>query len=93
MHAIQVHNLRIPEDISVIGFDNSDDSQYLSPALTSIAPGLEAVARLSVKLLKDRIDGVSPSKDLKPEQKVFRKVSSSLVVRQSTKLPTNSLVV
>ena len=49
--------------------------------------------RLSVKLLKDRIDGVSPSKDLKPEQKVFRKVSSSLVVRQSTKLPTNSLVV
>ena len=90
MHAIQMHNLRIPEDISVIGFDNSDDSQYLSPALTSIAPGLEAVARLSVKLLKDRIDGVSPSKDLKPEQKVFRKVSSSLVVRQSTKLPTNS---
>ena len=69
MHAIQMHNLRIPEDISVIGFDNSDDSQYLSPALTSIAPGLEAVARLSVKLLKDRIDGVSPSKDLKPEQK------------------------
>ena len=93
MHAIQMHNLRIPGDISVIGFDNSDDSQYLSPALTSIAPGLEAVARLSVKLLKDRIDGVSPSKDLKPEQKVFRKVSSSLVVRQSTKLPTNSLVV
>lgn len=93
MHAIQMHNLRIPEDISVIGFDNSDDSQYLSPALTSIAPGLEAVARLSVKLLKDRIDGVSPSKDLKPKQKVFRKVSSSLVVRQSTKLPTNSLVV
>ena len=84
MHAIQMHNLRIPEDISVIGFDNSDDSQYLSPALTSIAPGLEAVARLSVKLLKDRIDGVSPSKDLKPEQKVFRKVSSSLVVRQSS---------
>ena len=40
MHAIQMHNLRIPEDISVIGFDNSDDSQYLSPALTSIAPVL-----------------------------------------------------
>ena len=35
MHSIQMHDLRIPEDISVIGFDNSDDSQYLSPALTS----------------------------------------------------------
>ncbi len=40
MHAIQMHNLRIPDDISVVGFDNSDDSQYLSPALTSIAPVL-----------------------------------------------------
>ena len=57
MHSIQMHDLRIPEDISVIGFDNSDDSQYLSPALTSIAPGLEAVARLSVRALKNRIDG------------------------------------
>ena len=53
MHSIQMHDLRIPEDISVIGFDNSDDSQYLSPALTSIAPGLEAVARLSVRALKN----------------------------------------
>ena len=52
MHAIQMRGLRIPDDISVVGFDNSDDSQYLSPALTSIAPGLEAVARLSVKVLK-----------------------------------------
>ena len=91
MHSIQMHDLRIPEDISVIGFDNSDDSQYLSPALTSIAPGLEAVARLSVKVLKERIDGRDPNVD-RPGEKVFRKVTSSLVVRQSTKLPADSLV-
>ena len=91
MHAIQMRGLRIPDDISVVGFDNSDDSQYLSPALTSIAPGLEAVARLSVKVLKERIDGRDPNAD-KPGEKVFRKVASSLVVRQSTKLPIDSLV-
>lgn len=91
MHAIQMHGLHIPDDISVVGFDNSDDSQYLSPALTSIAPGLEAVARLSVKVLKERIDGRDPNAD-KPGEKVFRKVASSLVVRQSTKLPIDSLV-
>ena len=89
--AIQMHGLHIPDDISVVGFDNSDDSQYLSPALTSIAPGLEAVARLSVKVLKERIDGRDPNAD-KPGEKVFRKVTSSLVVRQSTKLPADSLV-
>jgi DNA-binding LacI/PurR family transcriptional regulator len=92
MHTIQMRGLRIPDDISVVGFDNSDDSQYLSPALTSIAPGLEAVARLSVKVLKERIDGRDPNPD-RPGQKVFRKVASSLVVRQSTKLPQESLVV
>ena len=91
MHAIQMHGLHIPDDISVVGFDNSDDSQYLSPALTSIAPGLEAVARLSVKVLKERIDGRDPNAG-KPGGKVFRKVASSLVVRQSTKLPIDSLV-
>ena len=84
MHAIQMHGLRIPEDIAVIGFDNSDDSQYLTPALTTIAPGLEAVARLSVRVLRDRIDGVSPFGA--PEgTSVFRKVSSTLVVRNSTR--------
>ena len=32
---IQMHDYRIPDDISVIGFDNSDDSQYLScPVMT-----------------------------------------------------------
>ncbi|KFI44725.1 transcriptional regulator, LacI family [Bifidobacterium bohemicum] len=82
MHAIQMHGLSVPEDISVIGFDNSDDSQYLSPALTTIAPGLEAVARLSVKVLKNRIDGVAPFDSTDP---VFRKVSSTLIVRDSTR--------
>lgn len=84
MHAIEMRGLRIPEDISVVGFDNSDDSQYLSPALTSISPGLDAVARLSVRLLKDRIDGRAPfgGRDKGP---VSRTVASSLVVRASTR--------
>lgn len=84
MQSIQLHGLKVPDDISVIGFDNSDDSQYLTPALTSISPGLEAVARLAVKVLKDRIDGVAPF-GAEQGTSVFRKVTSSLVVRQSTK--------
>ena len=42
-------------------------------------------------VLKERIDGRDPNAD-KPGEKVFRKVASSLVVRQSTKLPIDSLV-
>lgn len=85
MYAIQMRGLKIPDDISVIGFDNSDDSQYMSPALSSIAPGLDAVARLSVKVLQDRIAGVAPF-GVAEGVSVFRKVTSSLVVRQSTRV-------
>ena len=84
MHAIQMRGLRVPDDIAVIGFDNSDDSQYLSPALTSIAPGLDAVARLSVRVLNDRIVGRLPL-GVADGAHVFRKVASTLVVRQSTR--------
>jgi DNA-binding LacI/PurR family transcriptional regulator len=84
MHSIQMHDLRIPDDISVIGFDNSDDSQYLSPSLTSIAPGLGAVARLSVRALKNRIDGLPPLDG--EDAPVFRKVASTLMVRNSTRM-------
>lgn len=88
-HAIQMRGLAVPGDISIIGFDNSEDSQYLSPALTTIAPGLEAVARLSMRVLKDRIDGNHPL-DEPDGRPIFRKVSSSLVVRASTKPPTHA---
>ena len=93
LHSIQMHGMSVPDDISVIGFDNSDDSQYLSPSLTSISPGLKAVARLSVRVLKDRINGAQPL-NTKEGEHVFRKVSSSLVVRNSTRaLPGNEIAV
>lgn len=84
LHSIQMHGMTVPDDISVIGFDNSDDSQYLSPSLTTIDPGLHAVARLAVRVLKNRVNGVQPL-NTAPGEHVFRKVSSSLVVRGTTR--------
>lgn len=83
MHAIQMAGYSIPDDISVIGFDNSEDSQYLSPPLTTISPGLRDVARQAVRVLKARIEGKLPP-GLQSGEHVFRKISSTLVVRGST---------
>lgn len=42
MRAIQDHNLKIPEDISIIGFDDIQAASYTNPPLTTIyAPALE----------------------------------------------------
>ncbi len=89
MQSIQMHDLHVPNDISVIGFDNSDDSRYLTPALTTIAPGLEAVAHLAVQVLHDRINGISPF-GVPEGTRVYRKVSSTLVVRGSTRALSDS---
>ncbi|OZG50394.1 LacI family DNA-binding transcriptional regulator [Bombiscardovia coagulans] len=84
LHAIQMRGLKVPDDISVIGFDNSEDSQYLSPSLTSISPGLHDVAHLSVQVLKNRIDGVRPL-GVESGEHVFCKIASTLEIRNSTR--------
>ncbi len=75
----------------MVGFDNSERFTVPVAGADVDRAGTEAVARLSVKVLKERIDGRDPNAD-RPGEKVFRKVTSSLVVRQSTKLPADSLV-
>jgi LacI family transcriptional regulator len=50
--------LRVPEDMSVIGFDGFDIGTLTTPQLTTIAQDVEAKARLSADRLLDTIEGV-----------------------------------
>ena len=52
MEAIRAAGLRVPEDISVLGFDNIDVSRYCSPALTTIGVSVEQIARLALDSLE-----------------------------------------
>lgn len=45
--------LRIPRDVSVMGYCGSLDSHFTSPALTTIAIGYEEIGRLAVRLIAD----------------------------------------
>ncbi|MEV4642960.1 LacI family DNA-binding transcriptional regulator [Actinoplanes sp. NPDC049548] len=49
--------LRIPEDLAVAGFDDVEDGRYATPALTTITPDKEAIAREALTCLADRISG------------------------------------
>jgi hypothetical protein len=49
--------LRVPEDISVIGFDGIDVGRYMSPRLTTIRQHREVIAHRSVEVLIDCIEG------------------------------------
>ena len=47
---------RIPEDIAVIGFDNSSLGQYCEPPITSMEIQREKVAKTAIDMLQQMID-------------------------------------
>jgi len=72
---------RIPEDISVIGFDNITESLIISPELTTIHVDKEQLARMAVDLLIDSIDGS------RGNVKIKTAVDTKFIERQSCSAP------
>lgn len=75
----------VPEDCSVIGFDDIAASSLYTPALTTISQPLEEMGKLAVGLVAEGIDCVL---EKKPVPASHRKLTPQLAVRGSTaKLP------
>ncbi len=68
--------LRVPEDLSVVGFDDADFAPTLRPALTTVRQRVAEKGRAAVDALTALIDGGTP------RQRV--RLSTELVVRDST---------
>lgn len=77
LRALSRRGVRVPEDIAVCGFDDSEEALYTTPSLTSVSPDKEAIAELSVQRLLDRIGGLT-------EQVREIRVGHHLVIREST---------
>ncbi len=59
MRAIADAGLRIPEDISVCGFDGMEIGRFYNPRLTTISQPLDQISKETVKLLFDLIESRS----------------------------------
>ena len=57
MRAIHEKGLKIPDDISLIGFDDSEYAAYLNPALTSVSRPIELMCVEGAKILLEKING------------------------------------
>jgi LacI family transcriptional regulator len=55
--ALSVYGYRIPQDVSVIGFDDMSVSAHLNPPLTSVSFDTRKIARMAVRTLAERISG------------------------------------
>ncbi|WP_241236999.1 LacI family DNA-binding transcriptional regulator [Georgenia faecalis] len=80
MRALYEHGLRVPDDVSVVGFDDIPESAYFWPPLTSVAQDFHRVGERLVSLLFEQIRGGA-----RPDTHVL--VPVELKVRQSTAPP------
>lgn len=78
MKTLQKLNYRIPEDINVIGFDDTIESRLATPTLTTISVDKEFLGKQAIKTLINRI------KHKREENKTIY-IATSIILRNSTK--------
>ncbi|GIG21986.1 LacI family transcriptional regulator [Cellulomonas chitinilytica] len=71
--------LRVPEDLSVIGFDNVPESAMATPPLTTISQPLQQMGAEALRMLVDLIDG--------KERSTHSRLPTALVERSSCAPP------
>lgn len=70
---------KIPEDVSVVGFDGIDNAKYYSPRITTIRQPFEEMADETISLLFKYIDGTKSADEAR--QKLFE---GELLIGEST---------
>jgi LacI family repressor for deo operon, udp, cdd, tsx, nupC, and nupG len=78
MYALRQNGFVVPNDISVMGFDNIPYARYFAPPLTTIAQPSEDIGMTCASLLIDLIDGKQP-------EKKRHILPHELLVRESTR--------
>lgn len=81
LHALHERGLAVPEQVSVVGFDDIPEAEFFLPALTTVRQDFDEVGRIGVELLIRMLDG----EQVGPEQ--VSTVEPVLMVRRSTAPP------
>ncbi len=77
IRALMDHGLRVPQDVSVVGFDDIQGAAYHNPSLTTIHQPLQQMGVVAARILLQRIRGQASFPDAVP-------ILPELVVREST---------
>jgi len=77
IRALREQGLRVPEDVSVLGFDDIPGAAFNSPSLTTVRQPLNRMGEVAAQTLLDRIEG-------KKECPSEIAIEPELVVREST---------
>ncbi|NUP22932.1 MAG: LacI family DNA-binding transcriptional regulator [Streptomyces sp.] len=76
--AFAERGVKVPQDVSVVGFDDMKGAGYLVPALTTVRQDFTHLGSSAIELLVDMLGGEPPQR---------RRLTPRLVVRRSTAVP------
>ncbi|MEJ2526080.1 MAG: LacI family DNA-binding transcriptional regulator [Desulfuromonadales bacterium] len=83
IEAAEEMGLRIPDDLSVVGFDNVPEAAYSNPALTTVDQFIESMGHIGTEILVDLIEG-------RASDVTHHKIATQLVVRDSCRAVAHS---
>ncbi len=81
LRAAREVGLNVPEDLSIVGYDNINQSRYFSPPLTTVNSNIPTISKLAVQNLTQKIK----NPDLFSQYKIV--VPFSLKIRESASAP------
>lgn len=84
LRALKNKGLRVPEDCSVIGFDDVAQASLSVPSLSTVRQPMEAMGSMSVEMILEVVKAVNQKREVPI---VRRKIPAELVVRESTASP------
>ena len=80
LHAAADAGIRVPEDLSVVGFDDIPEARHFSPPLTTVRQDFGELGRRAIAVLLEELEpGGEPAE--------HARVPTPLVVRTSTAAP------
>jgi LacI family transcriptional regulator len=75
------HNIKIPDDLSVVGFDDIRLAEFTIPPLTTVQMSQHELAKIAFQSLLNEVECEQPS-----QQRQRYELTTSLILRRSTAL-------
>jgi DNA-binding LacI/PurR family transcriptional regulator len=72
LHAFAEAGVRVPDDISIVGFDDIPEAGYLNPALTTVRQDFQAIGQRAIDLVTATLEGAPASVPLLPTELIIR---------------------
>ena len=83
LRSARMHGLRVPQDVSLVGFDDLFIATYTQPQLTTVRQPMQKMGRMAMESLLNLMSGEPSAESVK--------LPAELIVRESTAPPHNHL--